>query len=657
MKAQHSSLPQLFAALLTISCASSNAVVTSISKQGTDVVLSWPSSPGQQFVVQFRETVDTNSAWTTLTNGLSAAADTNYTTFIHAAVLPESGQQMQAEGGAATQKVQLSAEELEALRAERKAEAEKAIAWLTAQLYEAAAKAQAWRDEVAKNPALLQAARQQAATASAATLDSSSGCCGFYRVLKVPNWAFNLTNYTYDGPTFFTVDFGDYLERIDNCEVLLNGEPSPFAEFMPYVDGGETNWGMGIYFDRMPSGTYQIQLRSTVRWSDDLSPETAYLVLSNRTSSIVVENQVIFTNWNEAIQGDTYTLRAQTANTDTDWQIDIYDAWDNYVNSGSGHTYNGQIAWTWNLRDTSGILRDDLDNDPFLVSYITFDTAGAGALAGGPTTRRQPLSAPGYPNSGEWLTAFQDRWFSDAPGYPGDCQEKFSDAMDYIAGGPWLIGDESWWYPIKFGTNVYSQAQREGSWTNLLAWLGDGYIRNFYYHGHGAGSELGCDKHNLGTNGFVLSGGFTSASSKSRLYSWQVALRVRAKRYRFVFLDGCSTAAGNWPSTFSISRQTNTISFYQNHSNHPRPSVFVGWIKDIGGPGYGNVYDWLDFEQNWMGLWANSFPDPAITEALEDANSIFHWLPSSKFQEDIRYYGYPQMTIRDYNSKGNWRWP
>lgn len=48
-----------------------------------DVWLTWPSAEGETFIVQFRETLDTNSEWITLTNGLPAETGTNLTTFIH----------------------------------------------------------------------------------------------------------------------------------------------------------------------------------------------------------------------------------------------------------------------------------------------------------------------------------------------------------------------------------------------------------------------------------------------------------------------------------------------------------------------------------------------------------------------------------------------
>ncbi len=48
-----------------------------------DVVLSWPSIEGENYIVQFRETLSTNTPWGTLTNYLPAEWGTNTTTFTH----------------------------------------------------------------------------------------------------------------------------------------------------------------------------------------------------------------------------------------------------------------------------------------------------------------------------------------------------------------------------------------------------------------------------------------------------------------------------------------------------------------------------------------------------------------------------------------------
>lgn len=48
-----------------------------------DVVLSWPSVEGENYIVQHRETLSTNTPWVTLTNYLPAETGTNMTYFVH----------------------------------------------------------------------------------------------------------------------------------------------------------------------------------------------------------------------------------------------------------------------------------------------------------------------------------------------------------------------------------------------------------------------------------------------------------------------------------------------------------------------------------------------------------------------------------------------
>lgn len=483
---------------------------------------------------------------------------------------------------------------------------------------------------------------------------------GFFQVFRIPNFPASITNYTFDGPIFIPVDFADYRERVENIQVLIDGQPMQDAEYMSMYYNGQTNWGMGIYFDRLTNGTHQIQLVSTVHLNDDINYDAIYLTLSNLTRTIAVTNQITFPDWNDFIQGDTYTFNAQTLNPDTDWQIDIFDASYNYVNSGSGHTTDGHISWTWDLKDWMGNSRDNFDSDPYFYSQTTFNTASSGGYSpAAQTTKPNPSSVKGYPDRGEWLIAFQDRWFSDAPGYGSDCQDKYNTAMQSVWYWPQspYVGDTTLWYPIRFGTNVYSQADRDYSWTNLLAWIGDLHVRNLYYHGHGGANELGADRHTLDTNGLVTGSALASYYSKAQIFSWQVALQTRYNRYRFVFLDGCSTAAGSWPSAFNISMTTHTPDFYQNHPKHPRPSVFVGWAKDIGGKDYGNVYNRITFQGDWIAEWANIYREYSIQQALEQANFVSGWLGAPKFSEDIRCYGYQAMLIQEYNKKSDWRWP
>jgi len=143
------------------------------------------------------------------------------------------------------------------------------------------------------------------------------------------------------------------------------------------------------------------------------------LTLSNLVQTITIDNQVTFTNWDDLIWNNTnYTFKAQLKNQDTDWWIDIYDAWGEYVNGASGHTTNGLVDWTWDLMDYMGNLRDTLENDPFFDPYITFDaTSSASAGVGGAvaaaaqTTRQTPIAMHSYPALGSWIVTYLDTFY------------------------------------------------------------------------------------------------------------------------------------------------------------------------------------------------------------------------------------------------------
>jgi hypothetical protein len=653
-------------ALSLASAIHSYAVVgQALNVQGTNLVLSWPSQGYEQYMIQYRSTLDPSTPWEQLTNAYPANS-TNRTTFTIYGVVPPP----LAGGGS--------------FAANR---ARSALTLLTSGPLAIPANGSGspvplclfppdmnMSGYVILDPLSGESVNGVPFTAGALSLNTpafdnpqpldgggSGGSMqepqtGFYRVWHIPNFPASITNYMFDGPIFVPVDFADYRDRVDYIEVLIDGELMPYADYMSLFYNGQTNWGMGIYFDRLTNGTHQIQLVSTVHINDDIDKNAIYLVLSNLTRTVTVANDVTFPNWNDFIQGDTYTFNAQIANPNTDWQIDIYDAWNNYVNSGYGHTTDGSVSWTWDLTDYWGNSRDDFDGDPYFYCYISFNTGSSGGLSPqAQTTKPMPSLVKGYPNQGEWLISFQDRWFADAPGYPSDCQGKYMDAMQYTYSGPLLVNDTALWYPIRFGTNAYAQAERDYDWTNLPAMLGNLYIRNFYYHGHGGATSLGTDRHTLDTNGLVNGGALTSRYSQAQMFSWRVAQKTRYNRYRFVFLDGCNTADGDWPNAFNVSKTNHALSFYQNDPKHRRPSVFVGWTGISGGEG--SVYHWLDFEQNWMGIWANDYRHPSIKESLEWSNDYYNWLGAGEFDSKLRIYGYQDMKVEDYNHKGDWRWP
>lgn len=54
-----------------------------ISVQCPNVVLGWPSNPGETYIVQWRPTLDPSTPWVMLTNGFPADSTANWTCFVH----------------------------------------------------------------------------------------------------------------------------------------------------------------------------------------------------------------------------------------------------------------------------------------------------------------------------------------------------------------------------------------------------------------------------------------------------------------------------------------------------------------------------------------------------------------------------------------------
>ncbi len=454
------------------------------------------------------------------------------------------------------------------------------------------------------------------------------------------------------------------MDRVENTEVLLNGQPiSDAAAFMPYeVSPGETNWGMGIYFDLFTNGTYSIQLRTTLHLDDTLGEASASLVLSNQARNIVVDNEVTFPNWDDLIQTTNFTFQAKTKRVSTDWWIDIYDAWFNYVNGGYGHTTNGQISWSWDLADTLGNPRDDLDSDPFFYTYVTFNTA-----AGPQTTRTTPAVQTAYPSVGYWLFSYLDRHYLEAgTNYPG-VQDIMVNAINNLAGGPTFRGIPASVFPLKFGTNTYTTAQRNGSYADLKARIFMPQNRNFYYYGHASSNYLGCDFHTFDTNGLVKAGDWVSGS-KAYLYSVTLSNELTFNRYsgsrpyRFVWLDGCSSANGNWPGSFGVDKAAYDIDHYTNsvaNPKHRRPSAFVGWNQVVGGQGWGTAQAFFNFRTEWMTKWYYNWQTEGLWRAFDEARTSANWPPGGYGQlwGAMQVYGYTNMLMNGYNQKTDWRWP
>src|SRR5437763_14849100 len=84
MKIKQEALAAATAILIASSIQTSAIEGLKLSIRCPDVWLTWPSvENGETYIVQYRQTLDTNSSWLTLTNYMPPDSGTNLTTFVH----------------------------------------------------------------------------------------------------------------------------------------------------------------------------------------------------------------------------------------------------------------------------------------------------------------------------------------------------------------------------------------------------------------------------------------------------------------------------------------------------------------------------------------------------------------------------------------------
>ena len=612
------------AVVLSFASAIHSSAITNtvIAISGTNIVLYWPSYGYESYLIQYRQTLSVTDSWSQLVNAYPANG-TNFTTYTLYGVVPppaSGGGGGSGSGGGSPPAPDIAMAGSAATNTPMAAPADGSGTavplelyppgfdlsgfnifdpasgeWVSASNYSASAVSDA-------SPIVGGASPMDAgATPDDSTNEISGPSTSFFRVFHIPDWLVSFNGYQFDGPTFIPVDYESPdapTNYITDSAVLINGQVCDYAYLTDDVIDGYDYWGIGIYFDRLPNGTNTIQLLTSVRQSDAVSDDTPWMTFSNAPQTIVINNLVAFTNWDDLIWDNTnYSFNAQCSVGDVDWEIDIYDVNGYYVNSQTGHSDDGNISWTWDLTDYTGASRADGDNDPDFYPYITItedagteaQTGGAHPNAGGgSTTRPTPAVAAAFPSIGGWLVSYMDHFYTD-----GTTNSPSSYTSDLISGVNNMIGAASEWnlpatkFPIAYGLS-YAQTNRDTSWKNLSSWIYYPQTRNCYYFGHGSADSIGCDYNTVDSSNNITGGKFTTNSHAyltSKMIHDNVAFNPNGARpYRFVFLDGCNTANGSFAAAFGIPSQAHDGGWFFGDSNtrNIRPCAFMGWNVETG---------------------------------------------------------------------------
>lgn len=662
-----------------------------ISVSCPDVLLSWPSQAGETYLVRYRPTLNTNTPWVILANSLAAAAGTNRTTFTHANIVTGCSGEAAMAGGSSSSFSTMTEEERAARREEiyKRAQqmAEELMAMLKAAIEQAIANRERWAKE--GKPTTQTSASASETTSSAESNSSESvGSTGFYQVFLIPDFWFDYSQYQFtNGISFLPIYLGVDSRMLVKTELLVDGQVFPQTQLaLRSFDFGtpgnpdvRQTYGLWVWHDRLSNGTHQFQLRTTLQLDSALTQNTPFLTLTAPPSPTTISNPIIFGPWQNLIVGNSHTFKAQTTIFPATWEIEIYDAYGFFVQSQTGTTTDGNILWTWDLRDSFGNLRKSLESDPFFDPYVTVGAPLVGALPLGmtaATTRPAPFTALDYPDAGGWLVAYQDKDQFDP-----NAKDAIYQAVLGIAGVSDSHTLPTAFAFLKYGRNVdpdplQAQKQRNDSWDYLRSQLLQGFNRNFYYDGHGTGFNIGADfdkvegdpKQGSEINRATYQEGTNVVRSTAYLESgWAYQLSPiysdAPRPYRFVFLDGCSTAGGDWPFPFGIGNVTNTLADYQNPDRVPntRPSAFVGWTEDIiytvpRGTRFGEWGDYqqyADFRSEWIFNWAFNAQTDTLTLALERGRQA-GWISVATYQRILRVFGYPPLRYNGFNQRAGW---
>lgn len=283
-----------------------------IRKDATNIVLTWPSDPRESFAVLWRSNATMEASWLTLTNPLPAAPNKTKTSF--------------SDHGALNR----------------------------------------------FNPAEINLAE-------------------LYRVFVIPDFWFDLNGVELHGGEDFLPFYSGNKETWDlfkpHVSLLVNGEESFMGESrfdfgtdeaIERVNFGtrkKPRWAYarGLWFqhDTLPNGEYTLQLAAQLTLNLIVGDATQYVTFTNKPVRVRITNEINYPDHQPFIQSDTYTYAARSVTRRVNWRYDVYDSRSNLLASKTGQTTNGEIRWTWDLRDTQGKLHDILEGDPYFLPFLT----------------------------------------------------------------------------------------------------------------------------------------------------------------------------------------------------------------------------------------------------------------------------------------------
>lgn len=420
---------------------------------------------------------------------------------------------------------------------------------------------------------------------------------GFYRVVRDGAHLVGLTNgAVLSGVVNLPIELANNEGAVSTVSVTENETPiGNSLQVTPNINPLSTTLDTTL----LTNGVHMIS--ASARWDDT---NGGLWEAESPAISVTVSNEISFENWMPTFGevGNTFIFRATSAHADTDWIVSVYG--DNaYLGYFSGHTYDGDISFYYDYSGTS------LTN----ISAFSFEIATEYVDPPSPKTYKQ---TDPWPYAGGWVMGVQHAFdnltdhellYEELNGFLGAAQSQFYVYPTPSGGNPFAIN--------------FQNGNENASWATFRTALYSPYSRNLCYFGHGGPNGIGYNSHD--TNVYIPSKEI--ASVLHTLPAGQTNRHV----FRFVFLDGCSTAKGDLPESFGVLHKQNVQSIDYYYASM-RPSVFCGWSANkVVGFSLGNSinYDHVNFIshiQEYMFLYSGTIGDAVDYASRQpDVTSVF----------------------------------
>jgi hypothetical protein len=595
-----------------------------ITVQCPDVILGWPSSPEETYIVQWRATLTTNTPWVTLTNSLPADSTTNWTTFVDSGRVPScpsgnDSMMMMSGGEASAEPSVLDSMIAFALRTSQPlvVQNDGSGVVLPLGLYPpgtdlsaftifdpASGESVSGAGYIVSQPSLNQAQLNDSETEEDDPEDPPPDP-GFYQVVRVGAHIFGLTNgAVLSGIVPLPLEFGNPYTSGTLAEIILyneTGEPDPVGITFPNLPWEGTNHLTGTWdTTKATNGVYMLQVGA------DLDDGTVFL---DQPVTVTVSNIICFPDpYN--IGGDAIYVGAKTLYTNGTWHMDFYDDQNAHIGYLNGPIDgDGYCAWPgingpgFSLDNTDGSGNRNPSSSYSIV--ITANAAGGGASR--TTTNKVFIENAWWMLNTTAVVAYMQIL---PPGMPATLlfemiQEVYST-------------EEPFHHNLLGTAELPFQIQSMADWGTVLTKLADSGNRDFFYFGHATGSSLGTS-----TAYFDL-----PAANALLGNNTDPLVATNMHPYRFVFIDGCLSADGNWPQAFGIPKVAGMTGSDFLNKRGIRPRAFLGWsskkiIGLLGGYIFNNAHATYitTFWSKWAERNGSGGPKNNITQAIATAKA------------------------------------